>query len=559
MPDSFDAGRRSGYPTPFCSRETSLGASGPVTILCTADLHGRVEPVDPLSGEPRPGGLARVATLLARERARAPGAIYLDLGDLVQGTPVSYWHAKERPDAPHPLVRCLNRLGCEGLVVGNHEFNFGLRFLEAQRRHARFPLLAANVLGPDGRPFFEPVLRVERRGLRLAILAITTPQVPRWEEPWNWEGLTFLDAVETVREWLPRLRKDADAVIVAAHMGWEGVTDGSLEAPAPAENDVGRLVREVGELDAVLMAHTHDVVARRAEGGAFLVQPGARGRALGRLAVTAGGAPRAEGAVLEAGLDVPPDDAVLALVRVDEERGRARIADVVGVAEGTFEATGARWGDNSLLTLLHKVQLGASGAMLSSTALFREDEHVHAGPIRIADLFRVCPFENDLTILELTVDDVREYLEQIAIAYLASSESAAPPQLHPKIELYNHDALAGVEYVIDPARAPGERIVDLSFGGETWTGGRHVTLALSSYRAQGGGGYAALRRARVVERTGREIRKLLEGYIRERGTIVPETFGNWRVLIPRARTGRESRATPRASPPRARACDAPEG
>ncbi|MGH2569777.1 MAG: metallophosphoesterase, partial [bacterium] len=82
-----------------------MGPSGPVTILCTADLHGRVEPVDPLSGEPRPGGLSRVATLLARERARDPDAIYLDLGDLVQGTPASYYDATERPDEPHPLIR----------------------------------------------------------------------------------------------------------------------------------------------------------------------------------------------------------------------------------------------------------------------------------------------------------------------------------------------------------------------------------------------------------------------------------------------------------------------
>jgi 2',3'-cyclic-nucleotide 2'-phosphodiesterase/3'-nucleotidase len=534
--------------------------SGPVTILCTADLHGRAEPVDPLSGERFPGGLSRAATLLGRERARDPGAIYLDLGDLVQGTPASYFAAKERPEDPHPLVRCLNHLGCDGLVVGNHEFNYGLRFLEALRRHARFPLLAANVLGPDGRPFFEPVLRVERDGKRVAILAITTPQVPRWEEPENWESLTFRDAVETVREWLPRLRAEADAVVVAAHMGWEGVTDGSIDAPAPAENDVGRLVREVARLDAVLMAHTHEVVARRAEGGTFVIQPGARGRALGRLAIEwTDGAPRADGILLEAGLDVPADRDVLALVRADEERARARIAEVVGVAEGTFEASGARWGDNPLLTLLHKVQLRASGAMLSSTALFREDEHIHAGPIRVADLFRVCPFENDLTILELGVDDVREYLEQIALAYLGPSANGGPPPLHPKVGIYNHDALAGVEYVVDPSRAPGERIVSLSFGGESLPGRRRVTLALSSYRAQGGGGYAALRRARVVERTGREIRKLLEDYVRERGTISPEVFGNWSVLIPRGRTGRESRATPRAWPRRERACDAPEG
>jgi hypothetical protein len=55
-------------------------------------------------------------------------------------------------------------------------------------------------------------------------------------------------------------------------------------------------------------------------------------------------------------------------------------------------------------------------------------------------------------------------------------------------------------------------------------------MALTSYRAQGGGGYRALRRGRVVERTGREVRIVLADYVRSQGTIHPETFGNWGVI-----------------------------
>jgi 2',3'-cyclic-nucleotide 2'-phosphodiesterase/3'-nucleotidase len=432
------------------------------------------------------------------------------------------------------MVRSLNRLGCGGLVVGNHEFNFGLPWLEAQRRHAQFPVLAANVIGPDGLPFFEPYLRFERRGRRIAVLGITTPQVPRWEEPWNYEGLTFRDGVDTVREWLPRLREEADAVVVAAHMGWEGVTDGGLEDPAPHENDVGRLVHEVPELDAILMAHTHEVVERNTESGTFVVQPGSRGCAIGRVTMEwahDGGRerPRVSGSVLEVTPGTPPDDAIIALVRADEEHGHERTDEVIGRATGPFDTTGARYHDNALLTLLHKVHLEASGAMLSSAALFRAEETIAAGPIRVPDLFRVYPFENDLTTVELTVDTVREYVEQIACAYLGPGRDGEPPPLHPKVGLYNHDALAGAEYVIDPARPEGKRVLHLAFDGEVWPGDRKVGLALTSYRAQGGGGYAALNRARIVERTGREIRKLLEDYIRQRESISPEVFDNWRV------------------------------
>jgi len=137
--------------------------------------------------------------------------------------------------------------------------------------------------------------------------------------------------------------------------------------------------------------------------------------------------------------------------------------------------------------------------------------------------------QNDLTIVELTVDDVRDYLEQIAGSYLGAARDGEPPPLHPGISIYNHDTLAGVEYVIDPARPEGDRITRLTFEGERRSGESVVTLALTSYRAQGGGGYRALKRARIVERTGREMRVLLSDYIREKKEIRPEVFGNWRV------------------------------
>jgi 2',3'-cyclic-nucleotide 2'-phosphodiesterase/3'-nucleotidase len=519
-----------------------------VRILFTSDVHGRVGGTDPLTGDPFDGGLIRAAALLEGRRRADPHAIYLDLGDLVQGTPLSYRAIRERPEEPHPLVRILNRMGCAGMVVGNHEFNFGRPWLEAVRRHADFPLLAANVLEADGRPCFEPALRFERDGRTVAVLAVTTPQVPRWEEPWNIEGLRFRDAVETAREWVPRLRREADAVVVAAHMGWEGVTDGGTEIPAPPENDVARLVEEVDGIDAVIMAHTHRVDERPPESGRpHVVQAGWGGQALGELELTWSGEgpePVPAGSPAEATLPVrpvttfrvhrvlPATPEVPALrdeIRADEEDAAAHMAETLGEATADFPLENVRFADNAILTLLHRVHFDAVATDLSSAALFRARETLAAGPITRRDVFRIYPFENDLTILELTVDDVREYLEQIALAYLGPGGNGERPPLHPAISLYNHDALAGCEYTLDPGRPEGRRLERLTFGGEELPGDRRLTLSVTSYRAQGGGGYRALRRARIVERTGREIRRLIEDYVRARGRLEPEILGNWRV------------------------------
>lgn len=510
-----------------------MGSIDRVTLLFTADLHGRVGPVDPVTREPFPGGIARAATLIAEARRRDPDAIYIDLGDLVQGTPASTLHVRERPGVPHPMVRILDRLDCRAMVVGNHDFNFGLPFLESLRQAARFPVLGANVIGPHGQPYLDPFVGFRRRGRRIAVLGITSPQVPRWEEPWNYEGLTFRDAVETAREWVPRLRATYDAVVVAAHMGWEGVTDGGLELPEPPENDVARIAREVDGIDVVVMGHMHRFEERRGETGALCVQAGWGGLALGEVVLEwAPGASRPH-VTYEARRAAPyigVDPAVMEIARDAEDRAEARISRSLGRASSAFAIRDARYRDNAVLTLFHKAQLDASGADLSSTALFREREGLAEGPITERDLFRIYPYENDLTIVELSVADVRAYLEETALTYAGASTNGGPPPLHPGVSLYNHDTLAGCEYVVDPSRPPGDRITSLTFRGKQLPAEHRLTLAITSYRAQGGGGYLTLRRARVLSRTGREIRTILRDYIRKHEVLQPEVHDNWRVV-----------------------------
>jgi 2',3'-cyclic-nucleotide 2'-phosphodiesterase/3'-nucleotidase len=504
-----------------------------VTLLFTSDLHGRVGPKDPLTGAVFPGGIARAATLLAEARRRDADAIYVDLGDLVQGTPMSTFFARDRPGQPHPMIRILGQLGCRAMVVGNHDFNFGLPFLESMRQAAGFPFLGANVLGPSGRPYLEPFVSVARRGRRIAILGLTTPQVPRWEEPWNYEGLHFRDAVETAKEWVPRLRERYDAVIVAAHMGWSGVTDGGLEVPVPPENDVSRLVEEVDGMDVVLMAHTHRFDERRARNGTLAVQAAWGGLAIGEISLEWDGRdtrPRVNYELRRAAPYIAADPGVVETAREAMHRADVRIREPLAIADSDFAIPNPRYEDNAILTLFHKAQLDAAGTDLSSAALFRANEGLAAGPIAERDLFRIYPYENDLTIVELSVQDCRDYLEEAALAFTGPSANGGPPPIDARFGLYNQDSLAGCEYVVDPSQPIGSRITSLTFGGRELAGSHRLTLALTSYRAQGGGGYQALRRARVVERTGREIRGILRDYVRRAGRLRPEVLGNWRVV-----------------------------
>lgn len=505
------------------------------TILFTSDVHGRVGATDPFTGREFPGGIARVATLLARIRGERPHSVYLDLGDLVQGTPFAHLPIATGVPDQHPMIRILNRLGCVGFVVGNHEFNYGMEWIERTRRCSDFPWLAANVFDEHGDLVFEPVLRLEIGGRKTAILALTTPQVPRWEAPRHIPGLTFADATETARQWVPRLRQEADAVVIAAHMGWTGVTDGGLELPTPPENDVERLLREVPGVDALLMAHTHELVPeRRGALGTSAVQASWGGRALGEVTLNwAGNASKGAEArtrVWETGVSTPADVEVLQAVASDEERAAAWVSTVVGHAAKTLSTEGARFRDTDVLSFIHRAALEYSRAEISSAALFYADRPLEEGAIRVLDLYRIYPFENFLTVVELTVDDVRAYLEEIARIYIEPARDGLLPKVDPRVSLYNHDSLAGCEYVLDPERPEGRRVVSLTFKGSERNGSERLSMCVSSYRACGGGGYQALRRARLVEMSRAEMRNLLIDYVRRRRRIEPARFDNWKVV-----------------------------
>ncbi|HJZ80051.1 MAG TPA: metallophosphoesterase, partial [Pyrinomonadaceae bacterium] len=211
-----------------------------IVILSTTDMHGRVFPVDYYTNKYDNVGIAKVATLVKEARKNDSDLLLLDSGDTIQGTPLEYFHNKRNNAPPDPMMLTMNALRYDAMAVGNHEYNFGLPVLNKARNEARFPWLSANTYdkGTD-KTHYQPYVIKEVQGVRVGILGLTTPGIPNWENPPNYEGLAFHETISEAKNWVPILRdkEKADIVVIAMHMGIEEDLRTGIANPSSVPNE----------------------------------------------------------------------------------------------------------------------------------------------------------------------------------------------------------------------------------------------------------------------------------------------------------------------------------
>lgn len=117
-------------------------------ILGTTDIHTNLANYNYyLDADSADVGLANTAALIEQARAENPNTLLFDNGDLIQGTPLGSYKALEnvlKPGEVHPAIAALNALKYDGGTLGNHEFNYGLAFLDEVLNDAQYPVVNAN-------------------------------------------------------------------------------------------------------------------------------------------------------------------------------------------------------------------------------------------------------------------------------------------------------------------------------------------------------------------------------------------------------------------------------
>ncbi|MCB1362079.1 MAG: 2',3'-cyclic-nucleotide 2'-phosphodiesterase, partial [Rhodobacteraceae bacterium] len=183
---------------PFSARAAAGQAH--LRILTTTDLHCHAQAYDYYADRPSDTlGLARTASIVAAIRAEATNTLTVDNGDYFQGNPMGDWmaysHGMHEGDL-HPIMAAMNTLGYDAGTLGNHEFNYGVGFLDLVNARADFPIVCANfarALGPTPREdqlHLPPYVILDRMltdgagaalPIKVGFIGFLPPQIMQWD------------------------------------------------------------------------------------------------------------------------------------------------------------------------------------------------------------------------------------------------------------------------------------------------------------------------------------------------------------------------------------------
>jgi len=447
------------------------------------------------------------------------------------------------------------------MAVGNHEFNFGLDVLWKAKSESRFPWLAANLRETysSGVPYIRPYVIKTIAGVRIAIVGFVTPGVPRWEIPAHYEGYTFEPIVEAAQRVIPEIRKQADLVVVIMHSGLgRDLQTGQppSEDQLNGENVAGELAEQVPGIDLIFFGHTHRELPEKLLNGVLLAQAKNWGASLARADVELDRNSKGRWHVASKHSQIiPVTEAVAADPEIVKIAGpyhattQKYLDTPIATSEKSLDGLAARYQDDPLMDLIHRVQLEYGHADVSLGTMFYPGVRIPAGPVTLRQAAALYIYENTLYTVEMTGAQLKLALEHAAGFYPAWP---IPAGQEIRLPGYNADSAEGVSYKIDLTRPAGDRVIGLTFRGKPLDPAQNLRVAINNYRYTGGGRYDVFRGLPVIYRSPQEIRELLIDYLTRVGKIPAQADHNWEIVPDAARDAMIRQAIAEENDPPAR-------
>jgi len=480
-------------------------------IMETTDIHVAVLPYDYYADKPNDTmGLARTASIIDGFRKEATNTMLIDNGDYLQGNPMGDWIAYERGmdgDVVHPVIEAMNVLGYDCGTLGNHEFNYGLSFMDKVNSGANYPIVCANLVNGtelaanprDDKLYMKPYIILDKKvtdgsgeeqTVRVGFIGFVPPQIMTWDSRHLVGNVMTRDIVETAKAWVPQMKEDgADIVIALSHSGIDGVQTEMME-------NASLFLAGVDGIDAVFTGHQHRVFPGDFDGiegvdntkGTLMGKPAVQGGFWGShmglidLMIERDGN---SWKVVDSTVETRPiskrneDRSVTALVEnlpaveeavMDEhESTLAYVRTPVGKTSAPLYSYFALVADDPSVQIVSQAQIWYVSDLLkdgeykdlpvlSAAAPFKAGGRggpeyytdVAAGDVAIKNVADLYLYPNTVRAVAIDGATVKEWLEMSAgIFNQVEPGKADQPLMNPDFPSYNFDVIDGVTYKID--------------------------------------------------------------------------------------------------------------
>ena len=536
---------------------TAMAQEVNIKLLGTSDVHGRIVPWSyGADVEDKSGSYAQIATYVKDVRKNNKNVVLVEVGDAIQDNQIDVFAKDKKYYKDHPIPKVLNEMNYDIFVLGNHEFNFGMKALDEILKDIKAKKLTANFYHKkNDKRYIDATTIIEKDGVKLGIIGLSTPMSAKFEEDTgNLKDMKFTSPTEEARTQVEKLKaKGVDAIIAVTHMG----IDNENNIPDTGMRDV---INAVDGIDVVIAGHMHKDVPSETIKNTLITEPHRYGTVVSEVDLTFDINDKKEVKLVKKESKTVPVKALEADKKIAEiykpyhEKLRELNNVVIGQTENEMVPQETKHGvsaafskDTGLSSFINDVEQHYSGADVVTFSFDHQKARMDKGDIKKKDIiFNYRYAGGDVTVYEMTGKQLKEYMEWSANYFDTIQPGDTEYRYNAerkKSKYVTYDIFGGVNYKIDLRNPKGSKIVDLTLAdGKPVTDDMKLKVGMNSYRfaqLNGKGGIWEGQQIPVLWESkvamGREkgtIQNMMIDYITnvKKGKIDGQSHNRWEII-----------------------------
>lgn len=479
-------------------------------IFQTSDIHGNIYATNYI--EPKNYGLAKINSAIKNRGIEANYTLKIDSGDILQGNSLAFFNHKNSNFNPS-IIDGFNQMGYDAITLGNHEFNYGLDYLEKHYSKFDGDILCSNI---KGLPFStKPYQIYTFDNLKIGVIGFTTDFIPNWEKNENIKGLEFFSPVDIYAKYEDELKQQSDIIIVNYHGGFERSLDQNqtLTETDSSENVGSKLISTFDSIDIIFTGHQHRVISNKIN-NTICMQPGFNGSYVSEVTIDIENKQIIDFQLIDVS-EYKQDDGIIDLFKEQHELCNDFLDTPLCTLDKDLTINNiadARRNSHPLLSLLGEAFSSQIPADFVALNLF--DTAIGFKPqITIREVNQNYPFPNTLVKVRLTGKQMIKAIEQSANYYrnVGGEIIINPSYIIPKPKHFNFDMYWGLHYEVK-IREDGCEVINTLVDGKPIDLDKEYSMLISNYRFSNREDYPIYNDVQFISESSSDAVELLLNY-----------------------------------------------